>query len=111
MQSKELRHSRCAVSLPNRLSKAPAESLVPVRTCPPLRELAPQPIVRASNTATRAPCVANSRAADKPVHPHDLNATLLHLLGLDHTRLTYRHNGRNQRLTDVAGNVIGKVVA
>ena len=36
---------------------------------------------------------------------------LLHLLGLDHTRLTYRHNGRDFRLTDVAGKVIDKIVA
>ncbi len=51
------------------------------------------------------------RAEGEKAHVHDLHATILHLLGLDHTRLTYRHNGRNQRLTDVAGNVIGKVVA
>ena len=44
------------------------------------------------------------RAADKPVHPHDVNATLLHLLGLDHTRLTYRYSGRDFRLTDVHGS-------
>jgi uncharacterized protein (DUF1501 family) len=37
---------------------------------------------------------------------HDLHATMLHLMGLDHTRLTYAHNGRNFRLTDVAGNVL-----
>jgi uncharacterized protein (DUF1501 family) len=40
-----------------------------------------------------------------PVHVHDLNATLLHLLGFDHTRLTYRFQGRDFRLTDVHGNV------
>jgi hypothetical protein len=51
------------------------------------------------------------RAADKPVHPHDLNATLLHLLGLDHTRLTYRYSGRDFRLTDVNGNVIRDILA
>ena len=44
-------------------------------------------------------------AAD-PVHVHDLNATLLHLLGVDHTRLTYRHQGRDYRLTDVHGRVV-----
>ena len=42
---------------------------------------------------------------------HDLQATILHLLGLDHTKLTYRHNGRDFRLTDVAGNVIKSVIA
>jgi hypothetical protein len=41
-----------------------------------------------------------------PVHVHDLNATLLHLLGIDHERLTYRADGRDYRLTDVAGQVI-----
>jgi uncharacterized protein (DUF1501 family) len=41
-----------------------------------------------------------------PVHVHDLHATLLHLLGLDHTRLTFRFQGRDYRLTDVHGNVV-----
>lgn len=51
------------------------------------------------------------RAEVNPVHIHDLHATLLHLLGLDHTRLTYRYAGRDFRLTDVAGNVIRQVIA
>jgi hypothetical protein len=46
-----------------------------------------------------------------PVDVHDFHATILHLLGLDHTRLTYRHAGRDYRLTDVSGNVIGGVLA
>jgi len=46
------------------------------------------------------------KAVDKPVHVHDLQATMLHLLGLDHTKLTYRHSGRDFRLTDVHGHVI-----
>ena len=45
------------------------------------------------------------------VHIHDLQATLLHCLGFDHTRLTYRHMGRDFRLTDVAGNVVKKMLA
>jgi len=45
------------------------------------------------------------------VHMHDLHATVLHLLGLEHTRLTYRYAGRNFRLTDVAGNVVKEVLA
>jgi hypothetical protein len=45
------------------------------------------------------------------VHVHDLQATMLHLLGLDHTRLTYRHSGRDFRLTDVFGNVVREVIA
>src|SRR2546423_3924094 len=43
------------------------------------------------------------RAAKDPVTVHDLHATMLHLLGMDHKRLTYLHNGRRYRLTDVAG--------
>jgi hypothetical protein len=42
---------------------------------------------------------------------HDIHATILHLLGLDHTRLTYRHNGREERLTDVSGHVLHRVLA
>jgi hypothetical protein len=45
------------------------------------------------------------------VHVHDLNATILHLLGFDHTRLTYRFQGRDFRLTDVHGNVVKKILA
>lgn len=51
------------------------------------------------------------RAADDPVSVHDIHATVLHLLGLDHERLTYLHNGRKYRLTDVAGTVIRTVLA
>jgi hypothetical protein len=50
------------------------------------------------------------RAVENPVHVHDLHATILHLLGLDHTRLTYRHAGRDFRLTDVFGNVVHDVI-
>jgi hypothetical protein len=45
------------------------------------------------------------------VSVHDLHATMLHLLGIDHTRLTYRHNGRPFRLTDVAGEVLTRILA
>ena len=45
------------------------------------------------------------------VHVHDLQATILHLLGLDHKRLTFRFQGRDYRLTDVAGNVVEKIIA
>ena len=51
------------------------------------------------------------RAVEDRTHAHDIHATILHLLGLDHTRLTFRHNGRDERLTDVAGNVIEKALA
>jgi len=46
-----------------------------------------------------------------PVHVHDLHATLLHLLGVDHKRMTFRHEGRDYRLTDVAGNVVKALLA
>lgn len=51
------------------------------------------------------------RAVEKPVHVHDLHATMLHLLGFDHTRLTFRHAGRDFRLTDVHGRVIDELIA
>jgi hypothetical protein len=51
------------------------------------------------------------KAVDKPVHPHDLNATLLHLMGLDHTKLTYFYSGRHFRLTDVHGELVRDILA
>jgi Protein of unknown function (DUF1501) len=45
------------------------------------------------------------------VHMHDLHATLLHQLGLDHKRLTYKHAGRDFRLTDVHGRVVQNIIA
>ncbi len=50
------------------------------------------------------------RAAENKVHIHDLHATILHILGLDHELLTYFHNGRDERLTDVAGRVISEIL-
>ncbi len=49
--------------------------------------------------------------AKNPVHVHDFHATILHLMGLDHERLTYRHTGRDYRLTDVAGRVVREILA
>jgi arylsulfatase A-like enzyme len=51
------------------------------------------------------------KAAENRVSVNDLHATILALLGLDHEKLTYRFNGRNFRLTDVAGNVAQKIIA
>src|SRR5205085_1961143 len=51
------------------------------------------------------------QAVQDKVHMHDLHATILHLLGLNHERLTYRYAGRNFRLTDVAGNVVHDILA
>jgi len=50
-------------------------------------------------------------AEDKPVHVHDLHATILRLLGFDHTKLTYRYAGRDFRLTDVYGNIVPELIA
>ena len=50
-------------------------------------------------------------AVTNRVHVHDLHATILHLMGLDHTRLTYFHQGREDRMTDVYGNVIQDILA
>jgi hypothetical protein len=50
------------------------------------------------------------RVAENGVHVHDLHATILHLMGLDHTRLTYRYSGRDFRLTDVHGNVVDELI-
>jgi len=51
------------------------------------------------------------QAAEKRTHPHDLHATLLHLMGIDHERLTYHYSGRDHRLTDVSGAVIRDILA
>jgi hypothetical protein len=48
---------------------------------------------------------------EDPVHVHDLQATILHQLGIDHTRLTYHYQGRDFRLTDVDGDVVTKILA
>jgi hypothetical protein len=50
-------------------------------------------------------------AVEDKVHVHDLHATILHLLGFDHEKLTYRYAGRDFRLTDVHGHVVQKVLA
>lgn len=51
------------------------------------------------------------RAVEQPVHIHDFHATLLHLMGIDHEKLTYRHGGRDYRLTDVHGHVIHSLLS
>jgi hypothetical protein len=51
------------------------------------------------------------KAIEKPVHVHDIHATILYLFGIDHTKLTYRYSGRDFRLTDVSGNVLHDLVA
>ena len=51
------------------------------------------------------------KAVEKPVHVHDIHATILYLMGVDHKKLTYRYSGRDFRLTDVAGNVLHDLIA
>jgi uncharacterized protein (DUF1501 family) len=52
-----------------------------------------------------------AKVAEKQVHVHDFHATILHLLGFDHEKLTYRHAGRDYRLTDVHGKVVRDILA
>jgi uncharacterized protein (DUF1501 family) len=52
-----------------------------------------------------------AKIAENECHVHDFHATILHCLGFDHTRLTFRHAGRDYRLTDVAGNVVKAILA
>ncbi|MCA9007915.1 MAG: DUF1501 domain-containing protein, partial [Planctomycetaceae bacterium] len=51
------------------------------------------------------------KAAVNNVHVHDLHATILHLMGINHERLTYHYSGRDFRLTDVAGEVVHNIIA
>ncbi len=53
----------------------------------------------------------NYNITENPVHVHDLNATIMHLMGVDHTRLTYRYQGRDFRLTDIHGELINPILA
>ncbi|MFP6866731.1 MAG: DUF1501 domain-containing protein, partial [Roseibacillus sp.] len=50
-------------------------------------------------------------AVENRVHVHDMHATILHLMGLDHEKLTYRYSGRDYRLTDVHGHVLKDIIA
>ena len=69
-------------------------------------------LMRGTGTvALQRPDVLGFNVAENPVPVHDLQATILHLLGLDHTRLTYCYAGRDFRLTDVYGNVIKDILA
>ena len=54
---------------------------------------------------------SGTKPCEQQVSVHDLHATILHQLGIDHTRLTYLHNGRQFRLTDVSGKVLETILA
>ena len=55
--------------------------------------------------------VDKTNGVDKPVHIHDLNATILHCLGINHEKLTYKFQGRDFRLTDVEGKVVKDILS
>ena len=61
--------------------------------------------------ATARPTSSATTSSRDPVHVHDLQATLLHLLGIDHERLMFKHQGRRYRLTDVHGHVVKDLLA
>ena len=58
-----------------------------------------------------APVTRNTMLVEDRLHVHDIHSTILHLMGMDHTRLTYRYSGRDFRLTDVGGKVIDDWIA
>jgi len=62
-------------------------------------------------TAVGATDAFGFKAVENPVHVHDLHATILHLMGFDHEKLTFRLAGRDFRLTDVHGKVVREVLA
>ena len=62
-------------------------------------------------TPTAPPTRSATASTENPVHVHDLHATILHLLGIDHERLTFKYQGRRFRLTDVHGKVIRDLLA
>ena len=67
--------------------------------------------IAAALLATTGFADLNLKDLDKPVPVHDLNATILHQLGIHHEQLTYRFQGRDYRLTDLAGNVVHDILA
>ena len=79
---------------------------------PRIRELADQPLqIRLAVSLHGATDEVGFSAVEERVHNNDLHATILHLMGLDHEKLTYRYSGRDFRLTDVYGNVVNQILA
>ena len=66
---------------------------------------------QAGHRATARPTTSATTSSSDPVHVHDFQATILHLLGIDHKRLTFQFQGRDFRLTDVHGNVVKAILA
>ena len=67
--------------------------------------------IKAGMSATARPTTSAYNVVRDPVHVHDFQATVLHLLGIDHERLTFRFQGRHFRLTDVHGKVVKPILA
>ena len=97
---------RLPVSQRTKDTKRPAATT----TRTPSRPGSPAAASRAASTTAR-PTRSATRRRWTACRVNDLHATILHLLGLDHTKLTYKYNGRNFRLTDVAGEVVKKIIA
>ena len=83
----------------------------PRSPCPRLHHLAGRRRRQGRASPTGRPTNSATRRSRNRVHVHDLHATILHLLGIDHERLTYRYSGRDFRLTDVEGKVVHDIVA
>ena len=93
---------------PHRLQPghADARQLRPRPSRPLLQRVDGRRRHQAGHHATARPTTTATTSSEDPVHIHDFNATILHCLGIDHTRLTYRFQGRDFRLTDVHGKVV-----
>ena len=83
---------------------------VAITTTPRLRRFLPEGGVKGGFTYG-ASDEFGMFAVENPVHVHDLHATILHLMGIDHEKLTYRYSGRDFRLTDIHGSVVHDLIA
>ena len=75
------------------------------------RALSRRPVPNSSGAVVGETDELGFSSIEDPLHVHDLHATLLHLLGMEHTKLTFRFQGRDFRLTDVKGHVMQKLLA
>ena len=91
--------------------EAHGHRLRPRPSSPLLHRLAGRRRHQAGHDVTGKPTTSATTSTRDPVHVHDLHATLLYCLGIDHTRLTFKYQGRHFRLTDVAGTVVRPILA
>ena len=98
------------MALPFQFFKVVVEPSILERRCSPYQSriprLTPREALRRGTTDEYG-----IHVAENGVHVHDFHATILHLLGIDHEKLTYRHAGRDYRLTDVEGHVEKEILA